>query len=91
MAESQTTGGYPKIATVIGADLPRLAQMPVGATFRFRAVTRDAAEEAWIAHQARIRAVLAGLVPRPGAVTDSGWLLSCDLVGGIWPPEAVVP
>ena len=50
MAESQTTGGYPKIATVIGADLPRLAQLPTGATFRFAAVTRDAAEDIWRVH-----------------------------------------
>ncbi|MCJ8140874.1 biotin-dependent carboxyltransferase family protein [Falsirhodobacter halotolerans] len=50
MAESQTTGGYPKMATVIGADLPRLAQLPTGATFRFAPVTRDAAEDIWAAH-----------------------------------------
>lgn len=90
MAESQTTGGYPKIATVISADLPRLAQMPTGATLRFRPVTRDAAEEAWIAHRAEVAAGIASLTPR-GDATDSRWLLSCDLVGGIWPPEAVVP
>ncbi|MDB6454214.1 biotin-dependent carboxyltransferase family protein [Falsirhodobacter sp. 20TX0035] len=59
MAEAQTTGGYPKIATVIGADLPRLAQMPSGAAFRFRPVPRDTAEDIWIAqHSAERRARL---------------------------------
>ena len=65
LAESQTTGGYPKIATIAGADLPRLAQLPAGAPVRFGAITRDAAKDLWIAAQARLRALLAGLVARP--------------------------
>lgn len=35
MADAQTTGGYPKIGVVIGADLWRLAQVPLGASLRF--------------------------------------------------------
>ncbi|MDH2328119.1 biotin-dependent carboxyltransferase family protein [Cereibacter sp. SYSU M97828] len=58
MAESQTTGGYPKIATVIGADLGRLAQVVTGGTVRFRAIDRDAAERVWIAHAQALRARL---------------------------------
>lgn len=42
LADCQTVGGYPKIATVISADLPRLAQRKPGDALRFRAV--DAAE-----------------------------------------------
>jgi 5-oxoprolinase (ATP-hydrolysing) subunit C len=38
MADRQPTGGYPKIGTVIRADLPMLAQMRAGAGVRFRAV-----------------------------------------------------
>jgi antagonist of KipI len=38
MADHQTTGGYPKIATVIRADLPLLAQCRPGDRVRFRAV-----------------------------------------------------
>ncbi len=37
MADRQPTGGYPKIATVIGADLGRLAQRRPGEALRFRA------------------------------------------------------
>jgi allophanate hydrolase subunit 2 len=33
------TGGYVKIATVIGADLPLLAQARPGTTIRFRSAT----------------------------------------------------
>ncbi|MEZ5306809.1 MAG: biotin-dependent carboxyltransferase family protein [Pyrinomonadaceae bacterium] len=35
MADHQTTGGYPNLATVITADLPVLAQTSVGQTLRF--------------------------------------------------------
>lgn len=39
MPDRGTSGGYPKIATVISADLGRFAQIPAGRNFRFRAVT----------------------------------------------------
>lgn len=35
MSDAQTSGGYPKIATVIEADLWRLAQSPLGSRVRF--------------------------------------------------------
>ncbi len=42
--DGPVTGGYPRLATVIGADLWRLGQARPGATLRFRAVDfRDAA------------------------------------------------
>lgn len=44
MADHQTTGGYPKIATVIQADLPLLAQCVPGDVVRFRAVSLDEAQ-----------------------------------------------
>ena len=40
MADRAPTGGYPKIGTVIAADLGRLAQMRPGASLRFAAVRR---------------------------------------------------
>ncbi|SNB65903.1 allophanate hydrolase [Arboricoccus pini] len=59
-ADGQTTGGYPKIATVASSDLARLAQMPNGSTFTFRAISADAAEEALIYAQERLEAIIAG-------------------------------
>jgi allophanate hydrolase subunit 2 len=39
LADGPTTGGYPKVATVVSADLPRLAQLLPGVdTLRFVAV-----------------------------------------------------
>jgi 5-oxoprolinase (ATP-hydrolysing) subunit C len=47
MPDRGTTGGYPKIATVISADLGRLAQISPGTAFRFKAVSMaDAQGEA---------------------------------------------
>ena len=38
MTDRATTGGYPKIASVISADLGRFAQIPAGRVFRFKAI-----------------------------------------------------
>src|SRR5204862_219350 len=47
MAGGPVTGGYPKIATVVGADLPALAQLVPGeGRLRFRAVSVEEAQEA---------------------------------------------
>lgn len=46
MADSPTTGGYPKIANVIKADLPLLAQCEAGnSKIRFREVSLEEAQE----------------------------------------------
>lgn len=44
MADAQTTGGYPKIATVISADLPLLGVRGAGRAIRFQSVSREEAE-----------------------------------------------
>lgn len=45
MADRQTTGGYPIVATVIAADLPRMAQMKPGDTITLNEVGIDEAQE----------------------------------------------
>ena len=49
--EQQTTGGYPKIANVIGADLHRVGQLRPRDTIRFEEVSLDAARALWIEQQ----------------------------------------
>jgi biotin-dependent carboxylase-like uncharacterized protein len=44
LADRQTIGGYPKIATVISADLPALGRLPIGAKIRFECVTIEQAQ-----------------------------------------------
>ena len=45
MADHQTTGGYAKIATVISADLPKLAQVKSNDKINFEIIDVDTAEK----------------------------------------------
>ena len=47
MADHQPTGGYPKIACLCQADLPRFAQMAPGQPFKLSWVSMDQAMQAW--------------------------------------------
>jgi antagonist of KipI len=51
MAGHQTTGGYPRLAHVISADLPRLAQKGPGDSLRFTLTDPTTAEYEWILEQ----------------------------------------
>jgi biotin-dependent carboxylase-like uncharacterized protein len=44
MSDRGTSGGYPKIATVISADFGRFAQIQAGSAFRFKAVSIEEAQ-----------------------------------------------
>ena len=44
LADGPTTGGYPKIATVVGSDLDLLAQIGPGDGIRFRVITVEEAQ-----------------------------------------------
>ncbi|MBJ6126352.1 biotin-dependent carboxyltransferase family protein [Microvirga splendida] len=81
MRDRQTAGGYPKIATVISADLGRFAQMRPGAKVRFRAVERDEAVAAARQLKDWIASLPAHLIPVRYALTTEH-LLSRNLIGG---------
>jgi antagonist of KipI len=49
MSDAQTTGGYPRIAQVLAADLPILAQKKPGDALSFVLVSDDEAEELYLA------------------------------------------
>jgi biotin-dependent carboxylase-like uncharacterized protein len=82
MADRPPTGGYPKIATVIGADLGALAQMRPGTSFNFAAVTISEAVDARRAQHAFLqRPLLRRRIVR--TEFSSEFLLSQDLIGSI--------
>lgn len=54
MADRQTTGGYTKIATVISADLPLLAQMGPGDTIHFQEVTIEEGQDIFAQYEENI-------------------------------------
>ncbi|MNC41671.1 KipI antagonist [compost metagenome] len=55
MADRQTTGGYPKLAQVITADLPLLAQAKIGSAVRFRLITLKEAQEQLLQRELELR------------------------------------
>jgi KipI family sensor histidine kinase inhibitor len=61
MTERQTIGGYPQIAHVISADIPKLARAWPGTRLRLREVTLDEARNAWRARQRDLALLRAGL------------------------------
>jgi allophanate hydrolase subunit 2 len=82
--DAQTIGGYAKIATVIGADLPRLAHLRPGDLLRFEAVTRERALAARRALQAALRDWVQRLDPlRAGGEPDAAALHAGNLISGI--------
>jgi biotin-dependent carboxylase-like uncharacterized protein len=81
LADRQTTGGYPKIATVISADLPALARLPIGARVGFEAVTIEAAETARAELVAWLAALAERIVP-VDAVDIAPRLYEHNLVSG---------
>jgi biotin-dependent carboxylase-like uncharacterized protein len=83
LADRQTTGGYPKIATVISADLPALARLPVGSKVSFEAVTIEAAQAAHREHAAELATMHERIVPLRRSGTEIAPLLQeCNLVSG---------
>lgn len=59
MADHQPTGGYPKIACVCKADLPRLAQMSPGRSFELAWLNLDTATHRWQSLQAQLTSLTA--------------------------------
>ena len=84
LADGQTVGGYPKIGTVISADLPRLAVASVGTRLRFEAVTVAQAEALARARETEVRRLLAAIKPQllDGDI-DLNAIYAANLVSGM--------
>jgi biotin-dependent carboxylase-like uncharacterized protein len=88
MADRQSTGGYPKIATVIGPDIGKLAQARPGTTFRFEAVS---IEQAVAARREEATLLARGIVVEPLVRTHltSEFLLGLNLIDGVVGLDAI--
>ncbi len=83
MRECQTTGGYPRIGTVLPSDLATLAQADLGAEFQFSWITLAEALEIEARAQTELAALpsrVQPLVRDPAQMQD---LLSYQLIGGM--------
>jgi allophanate hydrolase len=84
LADHQTTGGYPKIATVISADLPVVGRRRPGDRLRFVTVTIDTAEALCRDEAHRLAELLSALEPVPeDRRIDLGSLYRNNLISGV--------
>ncbi|MDP2810062.1 MAG: biotin-dependent carboxyltransferase family protein [Rhodocyclaceae bacterium] len=82
LADCQTVGGYPKIATVIGADLPRLGHAQPGETLRFVEVSIEQALAARRRAATELAECIASIVPG-SAGFDLDALYAANLIDGV--------
>jgi allophanate hydrolase len=83
LSECQTTGGYPRIGTVLPCDLPRFLRTPAGATVTFAFVSLEEAVRLELAELARRDALASHLRPLirdPHTIPD---LLAYQLISGV--------
>lgn len=86
LADRQTTGGYPKIATVISADLPALGRVGPGATLRFEQIGVSQAER--LARElAQEIAGWPNRLERLSEMSDPAVLLAENLISGVTDAE----
>lgn len=83
LADRQTTGGYPKIATVASADLPAVGRLAPGMTLRFQAVDVAIAEEARRRLEHEIARWPEKLVNIAAGDFDASLLLAANLIDGV--------
>lgn len=82
LADCQTVGGYPKIATVIGADLPRLGHALPGQRLRFAEVSIQQALAARSEAATALAACIAGMVPDKAEFNFDA-LYGANLIDGV--------
>jgi 5-oxoprolinase (ATP-hydrolysing) subunit C len=83
LAECQTTGGYPRIGTVLPCDLPRVAQAAPGAALRFRFVSVEEALAACRTEAETLADLRRRLRPLVRAAEDMADLLGHQLISGV--------
>jgi biotin-dependent carboxylase-like uncharacterized protein len=83
LVDRQTTGGYPKIATVISADLPALGRVPIGARIRFERSTQAAAEQLRREFMAEIGNIESRIVPSGLRNKQPSELHGLNLISGV--------
>ena len=84
MADRQTTGGYPKVATVISADLPALGRSRIGDKISFQETGVEEAQQLRRTLLQQIDAIPNRLVPAHRTRNDvTACLLTNNLISGI--------
>ena len=82
LADRQTTGGYPKIATIISSDLGAIGRARLGDFLRFDMVTAAEAQTAREKHVSRQKQLLAAIAPIGTYIIDR--LYQENLISGVY-------
>ncbi len=83
LSECQTTGGYPRIGTVLEADQPLIAQAPPGANVSFTMVTLEEADAIYRPETSQIATIRKSVQPLVRTPHDIQDLLSYQLISGV--------
>lgn len=84
LADHQTTGGYPKIATVVSADLPVLGRRRPGDAVRFAAISVEEGEALCRAEERHFARLAASAEPvAEAAGIDLASLYRANLISGV--------
>ncbi len=83
LADRQTTGGYPKIATVISADLAPLGRLRPGASIHFRSVSLSEAQAVRRSLETAMEALAGRLQPVASDGPDLDRLYDSNLISGV--------
>ncbi len=83
LADRQTTGGYPRIATVIGADIAAAGRLSAGMSIRFEEASREEAVQLLKRQREWLASLPSRLRRASAAPLSSEHLLSANLVGGV--------
>lgn len=86
LADHQTTGGYPKLGTVISTDVPRLGRLRPGDALRFARVEVDEAEAVRRALEQRVTRIIERFVPAEPWL-DEDALYRRNLISGLAEPD----
>lgn len=85
LADRQTTGGYPKIATVISTDLPRLGRLMPGQEIQFESIKTSDAEELARREEKNLKSMVSGLTRVSASSAEiEQRLFRENLISGVW-------
>lgn len=87
LADHQTTGGYPKIATVLTADISRLTQARAGDALQFTLVTSAKGNDITRASHAELNSYLEKIPGLRGTLEEK--LFRANLISGVYDESAV--
>lgn len=87
LCECQTIGGYPRIGSVIPADLPKIAQATPGTPLQFQFLTVKEADATVVSQTATLRQLTQFCQPMVRAPHDIADLLRYQLISGATPGD----